>query len=114
MRYFDRLLNFFTSSYLNNTRFHHSTLGYLRIFFERNNKLKATFSSLGNVFRNSKWSDLKAQNIKTSFIKSWSTYFITVILVALVLLPFFGTYYGGTITSYVPFLGEMYEIVCFT
>ena len=113
MRYFDKLLNFFTSSYLNNTRFHHSTLGYLRIFFERNNKLKSTFSSLGNVFRNSKWSDLKAQNIKTSFIKSWSTYFTTLLVITLFLLPFFGTYYGGLITTNVPFAGEFYEIVCF-
>lgn len=114
MRYFDRLLNFFTSSYLNNTRFHHSTLGYLRIFFERNNKLKSTFSSLGNVFRNSKWSDLKAQNIKTSFVKSWSTYFMTITIVSLIILPFFGTYYGGFITSNIPFIGEIYEIFCFT
>lgn len=113
MRYFDKLLNFFTSSYLNNTKFHHSTLGYLRIFFERNNKLKSTFSSLGNVFRNSKWSDLKAQNIKTSFIKSWSTYFTTLVIVTLLILPFFGTYYGGFVTTNVPFAGELYEIVCF-
>lgn len=113
MRYFDRLLNFFTSNYLNNTRFHHSTLGYLKIFFERNNKLKATFSSLGNVFRNSKWSDLKVQNIKTSFIKSWSTYFLTILLVSFFLLPFFGTYCGNTITYYVPLLGELYELVSF-
>ena len=113
MRYFDRLLNFFTSSYLNNTRFHHSTLGYLKIFFERNNKLKSTFSSLGNVFRNSKWSDLKVQNIKTSFIKSWSTYFLTIMLVILFIFPFFGTYYGGTMTYYVPLLGEVYELISF-
>ena len=113
MRYFDRLLNFFTSSYLNNTRFHHSTLGYLKIFFERNNKLKSTFSSLGNVFRNSKWSDLKVQNIKTSFIKSWSTYFLTILLLSLFILPFFGTYCGGLVTYYVPLLGELYELFSF-
>lgn len=113
MRYFDRLLNFFTSNYLNNTRFHHSTLGYLKIFFERNNKLKSTFSSLGNVFRNSKWSDLKVQNIKTSFIKSWSNYFVTLFTLSFILLPFFGTYYGNTLTYYVPFLGEIYELLSF-
>ena len=107
------MLNFFTSNYLNNTRFHHSTLGYLKIFFERNNKLKSTFSSLGNVFRNSKWSDLKVQNIKTSFIRSWSTYFLTLVLISLFVFPFFGTYYGNTLTSYVPLLGEVYELVSF-
>lgn len=113
MRYFDRLLNFFSSNYLNNTRFHHSTLGYLKIFFERNNKLKSTFSSLGNVFRNSKWSDLKVQNIKTSFIKSWSNYFLTILAVLFLVFPFFGTYYGNTLTYYIPFLGEAYELFSF-
>ena len=114
MRYFDKLLNFFSSSYSNNTRFHHSTLGYLKIFFERNNKLKSTFTALGNVFRNSKWSDLKVQNIKTSFIKSWSSYFISILLVLCLTLSFFGAYSGNTAISQIPFLGDVYEIVCFS
>lgn len=114
MRYFDKLLNFFTSSYSNNNRFHHSTLGYLKIFFERNNKFKSTFTSLGNVFRNSKWSDLKVQNIKTSFIKSWSTYFLIVSFLLCLTLSFFGAYTGGTVTTQVPFLGDIYEIICFS
>ena len=114
MRYFDKLLNFFTSSYSNNTRFHHSTLGYLKIFFERNNKLKSTFTSLGNVFRNSKWSDLKVQNIKTSFIKSWSSYFLATSLVLCLILSFFGIYTGGAITTQIPFIGDIYEILCFS
>ena len=114
MRYFDKLLNFFSSSYSNNTRFHHSTLGYLKIFFERNNKLKSTFTSLGNVFRNSKWSDLKIQNIKTSFIKSWSSYFLFIMFTSCLVLSFFGVYTGGAITSQIPFLGDVYEILCFS
>ena len=114
MRYFDKLLNFFSSSYSNNTRFHHSTLGYLKIFFERNNKLKSTFTSLGNVFRNSKWSDLKIQNIKTSFIKSWSSYFLFILLIPCFALSLFGVYAGNTVTAQIPFLGDIYEIVCFS
>ena len=113
MRHFDRLLNFFASIYNNNTRFHHSTLGYLKIFFERNNKMKSTFSNLGNVFRNSKWSDLKVQNIKTSFVKSWTSYFLYTTLILLVVVPFLGSYVGGIITSNVPILGELYEMLSF-
>jgi hypothetical protein len=114
LRYFDKLLNFFSSSYSNNARFHHSTLGYLKIFFERNNKIKSTFAVLGNVFRNSKWSDLKVQNIKTSFIKSWSSYFIVILFVLSLCFSFFGVYASSTILPQIPFFGDIYEILCFT
>jgi len=69
---------------------------------------------LGNVFRNSKWSDLKIQNIKTSFIKSWSSYFLFILFVFCLILSFFGTYTGNTITAQIPFLGDIYEILCFS
>lgn len=39
--------------------------------FERNTKNNSTYASLGNVFRNSKWTDLKIQNIKLSFVKQF-------------------------------------------
>ena len=114
MKYVDKILSYFTSNYLNNTKFHHSTLGYLKIFFERNNKLKATFSSLGNVFRNSKWSDFKAQNVKTSLIKSYTTYLLTGLLALIVLTGFLGKYYGNVLFEYIPFLGEVYETLSFS
>lgn len=114
MKYVDKILNYFTSNYLNNTKFHHSTLGYLKIFFERNNKLKTTFSSLGNVFRNSKWSDFKAQNIKTSLIKSYTTYLLTIVLLLIILTGFLGKYCGHILFEYVPFLGEVYETLSFS
>ena len=113
MRYIDKLLNYFSSAYNNNTKYHHSTLGFLKIFFERNNKLKSTFSTLGNVFRNSKWSDLKIQNIKTSFIKSWTSYFVITLVALLFLFSFFGVYAGNIVAKYVPFLGEIFEIIAF-
>lgn len=114
MRHFNKLLNFFSSVYNNNSKFHHSTLGYLKIFFERNNKLKSTFSTLGNVFRNSKWSDLKVQNIKNSFIKSWSNYFVVVLLVTIMTFSLFSIYKGNALTLYVPLLGDFYEILSFS
>lgn len=39
----------------------------LRIFFERANKTTNVVSWLGNVYRNSKWSSLSFQNIKSTF-----------------------------------------------
>ena len=57
------------SSYMNNNKLKNYPNSILKLFFERNNKNVSTFSKLGNVFRNSKWSDLKIHNIKSSFIK---------------------------------------------
>ena len=48
----------------------------LRLFFERTIKFHNTISSLGNVYRNSKWSDLKIQNIKNSFLIQFSNIYV--------------------------------------
>jgi hypothetical protein len=42
---------------------------FLKIFFERNNKTDSTVASFGNVFKNSKWTNLQTQNVKKSHIK---------------------------------------------
>ena len=68
---FKKLFNYYLSSYWNNSRTLSSMYSLLKIFFERNNKIDTTVSSFGNVFRNSKWSNLQVQNIKKSFIKQW-------------------------------------------
>ena len=65
---------------MNNSRLKHSTLGFLKIFFERNNKFNDTFSNLGNVFKNSKWSDLKTQNIKNSLITQYFYLWFLIVL----------------------------------
>ena len=86
---------------------------YLRILFERNNKLKSTFDKLGNVFRNSKWSNLKVQNIKTSLINSW--FYSASIFTAILLLVF--SFFGFTNTqelfSLPAFISELYGLVFF-
>jgi hypothetical protein len=56
-----------------------------RIFFERTTKQQQTVANLGNVYRNSKWSDLKIQNIKTNFLNQ----FFTVCFIFLFLLLFY-------------------------
>jgi hypothetical protein len=69
---------------MDNTRVKHSTLSPLKIFFERNNKITNTFSNLGNVFRNSKWSDLKIQNIKNSLVNQHIYLIISFILLVII------------------------------
>ena len=83
MNYFDRLTNFFLNKYQNNLKYRHSLLSYLKLFFERNTKDNSTFSTLGNVFRNSKWTDLKVQNIKTTFIRQFYLIFTLVLTLLL-------------------------------
>lgn len=80
MLFKDKLLKFFQNSYRQNTKFNHAYLGYLQIFFERGNKFKSSFTALGNTFRNSKWSDLKVTNIKSSFTKTWLRIIVTMLL----------------------------------
>ena len=113
MRYIDKLCNFFISHYSNNSKFHHSKIGVLRILFERNTKLQATFASLGNVFRNSKWSDLKIQNIKPSFTKSWTNTALLFILLTFTFYTLIGPLNSGLVFRYVPLAYETYELLSY-
>jgi len=79
MRYIDKILSYFISNYLNNTKFKHSTLGFLKIFFEKNNKFNNIFFNLGNVFKNSKWTDFKTQNIKYTLVQQY--FFLLILLI---------------------------------
>ena len=80
MKFTDKLSNFFMTKYYSNIKYNHSFASLLKIFFERANKSKQTVSSLGNVYRNSKWSDLRVQNIKQSHVAS---FFFLVIFIAI-------------------------------
>ena len=81
MRTINKLINFFTSTYYDNIKYKHSTASLLKIFFERANKTTKTVANLGNVYRNSKWSDLKIQNIKTTHVWSFTKTFILLTLI---------------------------------
>ena len=84
MKALNKLINFFTSTYYDNIKYKHSTASLLKIFFERANKTTQTVASLGNVYRNSKWSDLKVQNIKTTHIKGFTLSLLLFVASALV------------------------------
>lgn len=67
MRNFNNTVNYFFQKFYNNLKYSNRILFSLRIFFERTTKNTNIVSWLGNVYRNSKWSSLNIQNIKTSF-----------------------------------------------
>jgi len=71
-------MNYFLSNYTSNNKFRHSLFSFLKLFFERDSKNNNSYASLGNVFRNSKWSDLRVQNIKNLFIKEFTLFLILI------------------------------------
>ena len=99
---FKKIFNYYLSSYWNNSRTLSSMYSFLKIFFERNNKIDSTVSSFGNVFRNSKWSNMQVQNIKKLFIKQWLWFFLVIVLVLFYTI----TYTGITISA--SYLGVFY------
>lgn len=66
MKSFHKLIYFFSNKYYNNLKFNNRVLATTRLFFERTSKVSYSFQALGNVYRNSKWSDLHVFNIKES------------------------------------------------
>lgn len=72
MRKISRLISYFTSNYTNSNKFNHSLYHFLKIFYERSTKSYKNYSILGNTFKNSKWTNYKIQNIKMSFVNSFS------------------------------------------
>lgn len=71
MRNISKIINFFNHIYSNSIKFNHSIYHFLKIFYERANKSSKIYSNLGNVFRSSKWTNYKIQNIKISFLPSF-------------------------------------------
>lgn len=81
----NKVICFFTTKYYNNLKYSNRILSTTRIFFERTTKFTQTLSSLGNVYRSSKWSDLSAQNIKFSSLRQYASAILGFILTILVL-----------------------------
>jgi len=94
--YINRLFKYLLSEYSNNNKFNYSLYGYLRIFFERNNKFNFSFLKLGNIFKNTKWTDFKIQNIKNLFLR-----FSFVMLIGSIFIIFVSMFItGGNLPSY--------------
>lgn len=91
----NKLICFFSTKYYNNLKYNNRMLSATRIFFERTTKFTQTVSNLGNVYRNSKWSDLSVQNIKLGGVQQFITLFINLIialcLIFMVLRGYFNT-----------------------
>ena len=109
MRHINKVLSYFSSIYVNSTRYNHSTAGWLQVFFERNNKYKSTVSNLGSVFKNSKWSDFKSQNIKETLIKDWIFIAAVLIFIFFSYCILLGLLKSDSLLRSVPFLNKLIE-----
>lgn len=76
MRNLENLINFFSTKFYNNLKYSNSFIFLTRIFFERTTKYTTTVSNLGNVYRNSKWTDLRVLNIKGNFLSQFFKNFV--------------------------------------
>ena len=109
MSFFEKLSNYLTSNFFNSSRLKNHKLGNLRLLFERNNKFAETIANLGNVYRNSKWSDLKNQNIKNSFINRRGLLITIFVLLLVVILLTFNLSFSRGLLSNFPLIETFYE-----
>lgn len=87
MKSVNKLIYFFSNKYYNNLKFNNKVVSATRIFFERTTKTSHSLQALGNVYRNSKWTDLNVFNIKESSLIQFKNTF-NIIIVFLILLVF--------------------------
>jgi hypothetical protein len=80
-----KVINLFTSIFSNSSKYNHSVYHFLKIFYERSSKSYSLYSILGNVFKNSKWTNYKMQNIKLSFVLSFFKLLISTITILILL-----------------------------
>ena len=86
MKSFQKLVYFFSSKYYNNLKFSNRMLSTTRIFFERTTKNSHSLQALGNVYRNSKWSDLHVFNVKESSINQFKSVFYLILVIFFIII----------------------------
>lgn len=91
----NKLICFFSTKYYNNLKYNNRMLSATRIFFERTTKFTQTVSSLGNVYRNSKWTDLSVQNIKLGGVQQFLTLFGNLVIFTCLIFLVFRGYFSN-------------------
>ena len=76
-----RVLNYFLYYF----RYTNNLLGFLKIFFERANKVTYALNVIGNTYKNSKWTNFKTQNIKHLLLKDWVIVFFMLLFFTIVI-----------------------------
>lgn len=98
---------FVKSHYLNDNKYNNLLFNNLRIYFERETKVRSVTANFGNTFRNSKWSDLHKVNIKESYLKTFINASSTLMLVVFSLMYFLGKSNSEHYLGFLPFFSVL-------
>ena len=90
-------------------------LNTTRLFFERTSKMSQSFQAFGNVYRNSKWSDLHVFNIKASAGLQFKHIFI--ILISFIFVTLFSArfdlqWFNLLVFTVAEFIGFLKDTLC--
>ena len=114
MKSINKLIYFFSNKYYNNLKFNNKLVSTTRIFFERTTKTSHSLQALGNVYRNSKWTDLNVFNIKESSLAQFKNIFtiVVILLLLLVLSLRFDLQWSNTVLySIIEFLTYLKDLI---
>lgn len=114
MKSISKLIYFFSNKYYNNLKFNNKLVSTTRIFFERTTKTSHSLQALGNVYRNSKWTDLNIFNIKESSLAQFKNIFtiVVILLLLLVLSLRFDLQWSNTVLySIIEFLTYLKDLI---
>ena len=81
---------YFKDYFFFNLKYINSKHQKLKLFFERNNKIEDFKLTLGNTYRNSKWTNYSVQNIKSNFINLFIYILILLLMLVLMLVYLLG------------------------
>ena len=100
LNFVSRLIQFFSSKHYNNLKYNYSTVALTKLIFEKTTKTAQSFKALGNVYRNSKWSDLNVFNIKPNFNKQFKQYITLALSLFIILLLITNFYMNFNLLSH--------------
>ena len=82
--YFSKYIDLVIKKFYSNARYTSSFFYTLKFFFDKNTKTLNTVAKLGNVYRSSKWVDLRMQNIKVSVSTRYLALFGSLFLLTII------------------------------
>ena len=100
--YFNKYIDFIMRKFYSNARYTSSFFYTLKFFFEKNTKTLNVVAKLGNVYRSSKWVDLRMQNIKAPVLPRFLALFgfiMLIIVLSYMEVPFISTFLASVAKS---------------
>lgn len=81
MAFLKKLIYFFSNKFYSNLKFKNKFLAKTRLLFEKVSKQSKSVSLLGNVYKNSKWTDFKNPNVQVTALIQYYTLTISLFFI---------------------------------